>query len=210
MSDNKQKAVIIDVDGTLIDFISSFYTCYINRQFGKSPIVIEINKPAESLNALDLLSNSKATLDLVLFGYSVLSGQSYKVVKAEFVQLYSNYIYANQPCIIRRLKMINELGYKCIVKSNNPYGESVLKEADFCDHFVVISSNKSKRKLQFKELLSKYEVKYFVGNNYVDDIRMAKHLKVPSIYVGGSVLKKFFNADYYINSIEKIKEILAK
>lgn len=210
MSDNKPKAVIIDVDGTLIDFVSSFYNCYINRQFGKSPIVIVLDKLAKFINNLDLLSNSKATLDLVLFGFSVISGQSYKVVKAEFVQLYSNYIYANQPCIIRRLKMINELGYKCIVKSNNPYAREILSVIKYADEFIVISSKKNERDKQFASLLSKYEVKYFVGNNYVDDIRMAKHLKVPSIYVGDSVLKDFFNADYYINSIEKIKEILAK
>lgn len=199
----KRSIVIIDIDGTLYDKFSYDDKKIISKVFEHSFLVKILDKILWAANSLDFISNSMGMLKLRLMIYSILSLQSYSKVTKEYRHRYQNLLLLR---IGEKEKILNKLNdmYDVILVTNNVYALNVL----YRHHHILYVPNVFSRREQITVLEADNVIEYIIGNNYMDDIFLAKKHKIPCIYVGSSPLKDRYKADYNVLSFDDILEIL--
>lgn len=205
MCDLKKDGLLIDVDGTLYD---SFYLDdkkIIENIFGNNVLVKTLDYVLWKINRLDFFSNSMRLLRLRLFAYSILGFKRYNFVLSSYNIEYTK-------CLAVYLKSINE--YLCILSkkynifiiTNNFFSVPVI-ESELNQRCIYCSHSKS-REMSAYSLEKGCNLKYFIGNNYMDDISVANKLNITSIYVGKSFIKGFFKASYVKENFKQTFEML--
>lgn len=200
---NKVPSILFDLDGTITNFEELDNKIIREEIFKDCPIVVAIDKIAWKVNRLDLIKNTTIMLKLRLFVYSLIAGISYKKVFDEYSKGYVEYSRKEILKHKKLIKALKEKGYHIIVLSNNKMADNLfLEEAE-------ISSVNSKFR-EIRKIKEYCYIKYFVGNNLMDDIVPAFLYNVKSVYVGKSKaaiwISKFLNAKN-IRSLECLKKI---
>lgn len=196
-SANKIKGAIVDVDDTLVKFLT-FFEEFINNQF-ESKLVIKLLLPvAIRFYKMDIISNSEVTLKLVISIFALLDCKKPKVVLERYPDWYrKECLLAQEELIISRIKSIIAEGIVPIVKSNNGAGTEFFLSLRNTSHldflFVAISSRRKERKLQYSALSGIYDIIGFIGNNFADDIVTGILFNIKYVvYVGRSPFKSLF------------------
>lgn len=198
-----KRSIIIDIDGTLYDNFPRDDRKIIYKLFEKNFLVRLLDKFLWSINALDYISNSMGMLKFRLMIYSILSLKSYNNVSKKYKHSYQNLLrldLQNKEHILKKLGAM----YDVILVTNNIYALNVL----YHDYRVLYAPNALNRREQIMTLNVTENICYIIGNNYMDDILLAKRHNIPCIYVGKSILKNKFKAKYNANSFEKVLAIL--
>jgi len=200
-----KQSIVIDIDGTLYEKFERNDKNIISRLFKNNHLVKLLDKLLWNINSLDIISNSMFILKLRLFIYSILSFKSFKKTEREYRRRYQLLLGLDLENKRKILKKINEK-YEIILVSNNLYAINVL--CKFQDYNIIYSSNVCSRRTQIKEINAFESIAYVIGNNYKDDISLAKSIDALSIYLGDSVFKKSFKADFNISTFNEVLEIL--
>lgn len=203
LQSENQKAIILDLDGTLIDF-KTIDNLIINSVFEKNLFIKYLDLFLWIFNGLDIFPNRNGMLKIRLAMYSFFS----KYKSNDLFEIYKK-IYVNEvkkEIIFKEilLESLEKMGYKVFIISNNNLSKKV-------NHQDIIVP-KEKKEVEIKKIMENYHVKYFIGNNYSDDIAIAKKLDIMPIYIGESCLvKKMSNKQkkfYCIKNIDDIIEII--
>lgn len=208
---NERGFCIIDIDGTLFEEFKLVFNKIISEMFGTNWFVRIINKFFNLVNDLDIISNSMFMFRLVMAIYSLLSGQNYYVCldyyEKRYYELSKAYIEKEYNDYIVPLQ---EMGYNVLFISHNIY----TCKFDILGSRVIIYT---KKRQDLPEQLSKIDVKFIIGNNYMDDILAGKRLNVEYslmdmplakiVYVGKSKLvKTLVPSD--VQCLKNMKEVL--
>ena len=182
-------SVIIDIDGTLYDKFPRDDKNIIFKLFEGNILVKLLDKILWSVNSLDLISNSMWMLKLRLMIYSALSLKSYKKKSSEYMFRYQRLLKMD---LQSKQDILRKIGrkYKIILVTNNVYALNVLYE----DYHILYAPNVFSRREQIKTLSLNENIKCIIGNNYTDDIHLAKKLGITCVYVGNSTFKTKINA----------------
>ncbi|MDD2376196.1 MAG: hypothetical protein PHD15_03020 [Clostridia bacterium] len=202
-----KRSVIIDIDGTLYDNFSRDDKNIISELFRKNILVKLLDKCLWNINSLDLISNPMRLLKLRLKLYSLLSFKNFKKVEKEYKYRYQHLLGLDLQNKEKNLEKISEM-YDIILVTSNLYAISVLYK--FTNHDIIYSSDVTSRRQQIKAISLAKTISYIIGNNYIDDIFLSKRINVLSIYIGKSILKKVFKADFEVLSFNDVIEILAQ
>lgn len=198
MTEKKRKSlIVIDIDGTIMDF-KSIDNNIVNNVFGKSKLVTFFDKILWKINSLDVISNNIIILNLRILFYSIISFTN--PFKA-FI-LYS-FKYEELAKIQVTKKLLSDIDYLKTLAD-----EVVFVTHDFhayCLEKVLNTRIITKNKIVFFPRLHKqYDIKYVIGNNYMDDILPGKKLRkengqnIKVVYIGKSkLLKKVSNIFIY-------------
>ena len=200
-----KRSIIIDVDGTLYDSFSHDDKKIIEAIFKNNFLVKIVDKLLWSINSLDYISNSMGMLKFRLMLYSVLSLKSYteisKAYKHRYQKLLTVYLYTK----LDTLKQLSK-DYDIILVTNNVYALNVL----YHDYHVLYAPNVLNRREQILTLNADSSISYIIGNNFTDDIFLAKRHNIACIYVGNSILKKRYKATYNVLSFDEVLKIVKK
>jgi|GEM_PF-2986458 len=200
-----KQSVIIDIDGTLYDKFSRDDRNIIFKLFEKNTIVRLIDKFLWSINSLDFISNPMHTLKIRLKIYSMFSFKRYEKIEKEYKHRYQRMLRLDLESKEKALKEIDET-YNIILVTSNIYAMTILYK--YSNYDIIYSADVTSRRKQIKEYDYYGNISYIIGNNYTDDIYLAKKLNVPSIYVGDSIFKKKFKADFNVLSFNDVIAIL--
>lgn len=216
------KLLIIDLDGTLIDF-EKIDNIIIARLFPDNKIINTIDNILWKVNRFDVFGNGYAGLKIRLAIYSLFSNYNLKQCKEYYSKIYEN-LARLELCSIYNstLKYIIDKGYDIVIATKNVYAKNILKS----NIFNLNSSRRSKIKLlvlkknkkqQFKDLVEQYNGKVCViGNNLSDDIFNSYRIRSPYIYIGKSKIVElviratnilFKNKGIQFRSIKNIKKL---
>lgn len=188
----ESKLLIIDLDGTLIDF-EKIDNIIIASLFPNNKIINSIDNILWKVNRLDIFGNGYAGLKLRLAFYSLFSNYTLDECKKEYKRLYDSIARMELTNIYNSiLADIIESGYDVAIVTKNVYAKELLKKnilgLDFRngEKLKLIVLKKAKKK-QFKEMVTKYNGKVCViGNNLCDDIMNSYRIGSPYIYIGRS------------------------
>jgi len=198
-------SVIIDIDGTLYDNFSRDDKNIIFKLFEKNIIVKIIDKYLWTINSLDFISNPMRMLKLRLKIYSTLSFKNFKMIEKEYKFRYQHLLRLDLENKEKDLKKISQM-YDIILVTSNLYAISVL--CKFKNYDIIYSSDVTSRRKQIKAISLDKTISYIIGNNYIDDIFLSKKINILSIYIGKSIFKKAFKADFNVLSFSDVIEIL--
>ncbi|MEG0873002.1 MAG: hypothetical protein RSE00_05515 [Clostridia bacterium] len=210
-STDVQRKIIFDLDGTFSSSFKCIDNIIISRWlFEKERASVKVlDRILWHFNNLDIFPNTTRMLVLRLKLYTFLNGQTnYKEVMARYKK---QYVMLTQICCDKNLEIIetlkNDYNYDIIVLSNNAFA------LDIKIPNVEIYSVRSKRK--FLSVISEmFQIDFFVGNNFLDDIMSARHAGVKSIYMGKSKLVYIFlkgmRKSYTANDLYEVLEIIKK
>lgn len=200
-----RRSIIIDIDGTLYDNFARDDKKIISRLFENSILVELLDKFLWCINSLDLFSNSMYILNLRLKLYSFLSLSNYTGVKESYKIRYRMLLQLDLMSKTSVLKQL-EKNYDIILVTNNLFAIKALYNN--LNYEILYAPNAKSRHKQIKELCLTRSVAYVIGNNYTDDIVVSKENNIASVYVGKSIIKKFFKADNYVYSFSEILKTL--
>lgn len=200
-----KRSVIIDIDGTLYDDFSQDDRRIISKIFEDNAFVKLLDKFLWAINSLDFFTNSMGMLNLRLWIYSILSFKNFDKIKLEYGVRYQNLLRLNLQRKKNILKEINKR-YNIVLVTNNMYATRILCEK--LNYDVIYAPNVKSRRKQIKEKNYYQSISYIFGNNYTDDVFMAKKMNVTSIYVGNSIIKKSFNANFNVLSFNEALKII--
>lgn len=198
-----KRSIIIDVDGTLYDNFSHDDKKIIEAIFKNNFLVKIVDKLLWSINSLDYISNSMGMLKFRLMLYSILSLKSYSQVSRSYKHRYQKLLTLHIYTKSLTLKRLSE-DYDVILVTNNVYALNVL----YHDYHVLYAPNVLNRREQILTLHSDSTISYIIGNNFTDDIFLAKRHNIPCIYVGNSILKNKYKATYNVLSFDEILKIV--
>lgn len=221
----ESKLLIVDLDGTLIDF-EKIDNIIIAELFPDSRVINTIDNILWKVNRLDVFGNGYAGLKLRLAVYSLFSKYSLKECKLHYSRIYSNLARIELYSVYNTtLKYIIENNYDIVIATKNVYAKNILENNVFKidsktrEKIKLIVLKKNKKK-QFKDLVEKYNGKVCViGNNLSDDILNSYRIKSPYIYIGKSkivnIVIKFTNKllgkrGMQFKSIRNIKNIFTE
>ena len=221
----ESKLLIVDLDGTLIDF-EKIDNIIIAELFPDSRVINTIDNILWKVNRLDVFGNGYAGLKLRLAVYSLFSKYSLRECKAHYSRIYSNLARIELYSVYNTtLKYIIENNYDIVIATKNVYAKNILENNIFKidsktrEKIKLIVLKKNKKK-QFKDLVEKYNGKVCViGNNLSDDILNSYRIKSPYIYIGNSkivnIVIKFTNKIFgkkgmQFKSIKSIKKIFTE
>ena len=192
------KLLIIDLDGTLIDF-EKIDNIIIKEIFPDSRIIDTIDNILWKINRLDILGNGYTGLKLRLEFYSLFSKYSYKECKSMYGSMYEELariellgVYATS-----LVKLIDD-GYEIAIVTKNVYAKNLLDNHLFKMgslykeklHLVILRNTKKKK--QFREMVENSNGKVCViGNNFSDDLLNSYRIGSPYIYIGNSKAIKY-------------------
>lgn len=218
----ESRLLIIDLDGTLIDF-EKIDNIIIGKMFPDSRVINSVDNILWKINKLDLFGNGYAGLKLRLAIYSLFSSKySYKECKREYERLYKR--LARIEFLSRYATTLREIidnGYKVAVVTKNVYARQML-DGNYLSHdfkgeklkLIVLRGNKKEK---FKDMIKKYNGEVCViGNNLSDDIINSFRIGSPYIYIGKSKIitiiinfsNKFFKKKgIQFKSFDKVKSI---
>jgi hypothetical protein len=197
--------VIIDNDGTVNSDFLRDDSRIMSKIFESKPFISQIDKFLCHINSLDFFKNDIQIFDLRCKIYSKLSSKELDSIKHEYGKRYQNLLRVSLP---DKEKILNEISkkYTIILVTSNPYAVDTLKE--MLKYEVIFAPDFVSRKNQIIEKVKYHTTSYIIGNNYKDDIILARHLNIPSIYVGSSALKGFFKANFNVKSLNDVVSIL--
>lgn len=221
----ESKLLIVDLDGTLIDF-EKIDNIIIAQLFPDGRIINTIDNILWKVNRLDIFGNGYAGLKLRLAIYSLFSKYNLKECKEHYSRIYANLARIELSSIYNStLKYIIENDYDIVVATKNVYAKNLLENNIFKidskkrEKIKLIVLKKNKKK-QFKDLVEKYNGKVCViGNNLSDDILNSYRIKSPYIYIGKSKIvnlvirftnKLFGKKGMQFKSIKSIKKIFTE
>ncbi|MDD3304231.1 MAG: hypothetical protein PHP54_04870 [Clostridia bacterium] len=189
-----KKLCIIDIDGTFLRKFTTIFNTIIEELFGKNILVRGINLLFNRINDLDIISNSMFMFKFVMLIYSILSFTNFKQNCAKYEERYYELakkgIKSSYDDYVAKLE---ELGYYVLFVSHNVYTHRFEILGD-----RIITPKNKRRYLPkyFQEL----DVRYVIGNNYMDDIvsgmrlnkkyRKAGKPEVTIMYLGHSSIIK--------------------
>jgi FMN phosphatase YigB (HAD superfamily) len=219
------KLLIIDLDGTLIDF-EKIDNIIIEKLFPNSRIINSIDNILWKVNRLDVFGNGYAGLKLRLAVYSLFSKNSFKECKEKYAKWYEKLAKVELLSVFGTT--LNDLisnGYDISIVTKNVYAKNLLKqnifslEADKKNKINIVVLKKAKKK-KFKEMVEAYDGKVCViGNNLSDDIINSYKIGSPYIYIGKSKIvnlvinitnKLFRKRGIQFRNIKKIKSIFTQ
>lgn len=209
MNLSTSRTIVFDIDGTLFNF-KKFDTDFVRNQLFKSKkTVLVLDKILWFMNSLDFFENSMSMLKIRVWIYSILSGCSYKLALELYMNAYQKALKSELEGAFEDIhNLARNCGFNLITISNNIFAKEVV-EASYDVECIVPKDHFISRVTMYKKLHTKYNIAYVVGNNYMDDIRPASKLdSVKSIYVGRSILRRFFKANHYIDTITEISKII--
>lgn len=193
----ESKLLIVDLDGTLIDF-EKIDNIIIQTLFPDNRIINTIDNILWKINRLDVFGNGYAGLKIRLAVYSFFSKHTLKYCKERYKQMYKK---------LARIELVNkyttslrkfiESGYDIAIVTKNVYAQDILNHSSF--KFISKQSDKLKlivlktdKKKQFKSMVKQYDGKVCViGNNLSDDIFNSYKIGSPYIYIGKSKVVNF-------------------
>ncbi len=194
---DKKGTIFIDLDGTLFDTFKACDKKIIKDIFKGNSLVMLLDNLLWKINSLDFLPNSMWILKLRLLIYSIISFSSYNRMLNEYGYKYKEAVIS----AVENMFEITELGefckeYDIVIVTNNSFSVSIGLEKYFDN--IMFCKNSKVRYESIKDYLNGGKAEYMVGNNYMDDIRIAKKLGIKSIYVGKNPVKCYFKADISI------------
>lgn len=198
--EEKRELVFVDIDGTLYDTFKSDDNRSIDIIFRGNVLVKALDRLLWTINSMDVISNSMWILKLRLFIYSFLSFTSYKWAYKAYSACYKLGLKSKIAYILCQTEEFNLLckQYDVVLVTNNEMSNDILK--DFFTNFIY-AKNSLDRKKKIKKMCQKRKVFAVIGNNYMDDIKIAKKIGAKlSIYVGSSKLSKRFKASISVNN----------
>jgi FMN phosphatase YigB (HAD superfamily) len=207
MNTNKE-TIIIDLDGTLYDSFCEDDKRIISALFKDNLIVKFLDKILWFINSFDFISNSTWILNFRLTLYALLNLDLPKKHKEQYKIRYRNLLRAKLFEYDNMLKRISNK-YTIVVVTSNNFSLDVLKHYKYFQKVIYAKDNYA-RFITMKNTLNSFNVKFVIGNNYMDDISTAKKLDRQSIYIGDSKIKKCFKADYYLENFTKLYYFLKK
>lgn len=216
------KLLIIDLDGTLIDF-EKIDNIIIAQLFPDSRIINSIDNLLWKVNRLDIFGNGYAGLKLRLAVYSLFSKYSLQECKREYGRMYEELAKIELMSIIETtLSSLIEKDYDIAIVTKNVYAKNILNQNIFnldvkTRKKIKLVSLKKDKKRKFEEMIEEYDGKVCViGNNLSDDIFNSYRIGSPYIYIGKSkivnciiaISNKFFNKKgIRLKNIKAIKNI---
>jgi hypothetical protein len=200
-----KRYVIIDVDGTLYDKFSHDDKKIISKIFENNILVSLTDKILWAINALDFISNPMHLLKFRLYLYSILSCKNFHDVTENYKRRYQNLLLLNLQVKEKKLKQIDKR-YNIVFVTSNEYAVEILSKK--FKYQVIYAPDIISRRKQIREKNLADDIEYIIGNNYTDDLFLAKRINAISVYVGQSVVRKWFKADFNVLSFEKAAEIL--
>lgn len=205
MKADKKRTILFDIDGTIYDDFAKDDHMIITKLFGKNFVIMLIDKLLWLINSLGIITNTMRILRLRLAVYAMLSFKSVKKINNEYKYRYQNLLKVS---LFKKETLIESIlkGYNVILVTNNLFAVDVVKSMNKFNIIYAKNLKNRRRQIIKNHLLEK--IYYVVGDNYTDDIYFAKKIGVKSIYVGNSILKNFFCADYNITKLSQITEIL--
>ncbi len=188
----KSKLLLVDLDGTLIDF-KQLDNLIIGAIFRDNPNILKIDKLLWKINSLDVFGNGYNGLKLRLAFYSFFTRRKYKEVKKSYKYNYSTnarrlLLYTIQ----EEFEDIISSDRKMIIVTKNVYAEKILDDVDsiigkdLAKNIKLIILEKNKKKV-INQIKSEYKDNILViGNNLFDDIISSWREGLPYIYIGKS------------------------
>lgn len=233
MKYEKQKCIVFDLDGTAFKRFLPLDKKFISKKFDKNIIVKVIDSICRKINDADIIKNTTNILFLRFFVYSLFVPISVKrseieeynnswLVKKGYEEKVTSYVslllreykewYVREAalaivnCFEKDFKPLINLGYHIIIMSNN----ELAKELMNMPYEIIVGKSKL---IELKKLLKDpvLDIRYFVGNNYMDDICNAYILGINAVYVGNGYWVKnskklAISARTLKQSVFKIKE----
>ena len=182
LRNDKEKAIIFDLDGTLVDF-KKIDKMIIQNVFKNNIFIRIIDEILWLINDVEIMPNNSKLLSIRLFFYSIFSKHSYKEVYEYYEKIYIKEVKQGMIEKEHFIKKVKDNGYKVIILSNNPISKKILNH-----DIIVPETNKT---AEIKLLMQEFDLRYIIGNNYSDDIKVAKKLGIEPIYIGESSVIKF-------------------
>lgn len=214
----ESKLLIIDLDGTLIDF-EKIDNIIIAHLFPDNKVINSIDNILWKINRLDVFGNGYAGLKLRLAFYSLFSKYTFKECKKIYGNMYEKLARHElfDVCGTTLTEILNN-GYDIAIVTKNVYAKKLLDRRNILDketrkriNLIVLKKDKKKK---FREMVKQYNSKVCViGNNLSDDIMSSFKIGSPYIYIGKSKMINFiisFNNKFSKNKgvqFRKIKNI---
>ena len=202
-----KQTVFIDVDGTYYDSFKEDDKRIVRIIFKNNRIVKFLDDIAWIINSLDIFSNSFKILKLRFLIYSILSGKKYNNVIQSYENLYTialdNNIKEKKELLIKLKEM-----YDVKFISSNPYVYKHMNEKEKFSCIYTKNTKQRYKKLNYYKKIN--NVAFLVGNNYTDDIKIAKKIGIKSFYIGQSKVFKYFNKTKLFTSFEEFVKYITK
>lgn len=197
---SNKKKMLIDVDGTFFNF-GEVDAKIITEMFGEYKSIMLIDKIAWTFNRLDIAPNTFKILKLRLKFYCILSSVSFEKVIESYERLYKKAIteFVYNTGILGWISNY----YNFAFVTANPWAKDVIGKTNSKCYYAkrVIA----RRKI-FKEFfLNSAQNSVAIGND-ITDIILAKKQKVVSVYIGNSIFRRLFKANYNFKTFEGLLE----
>ena len=221
------KAVLFDLDNTLIDFMKMKRACSeaairamidsglkIDEQSGVKKLFDMYNKYGmENQNIFDrFIRETHGKLDYGMLAKAIIA---YRRIKTGNLMPYPN--------AVKTLIKLKERGLKLGIVSDAPIKQAWLRlaELNLCDFFDVVIAKRPKAKMKphampFKKALKQLKLKpaeiLFVGDDPSKDILGAKRLGMKTVLAkyGQVIYYSKVKANFEINDISELLEIMEK
>lgn len=206
--DTNKKPIIIDLDGTVYDSFQKDDKRIISAIFKKNLFVRLLDKILWFINSFDFISNSTWILSLRLTLYSLLNFDLPKKHKEQYKIRYRNLLRTK---LFEYNDMLERLliKYDIIIVTSNNFSIDVLRSSRKFKK-VIYAKNNHERFTAIKNLQCLQNVSFIIGNNYMDDVCIAKKLNKKSVYIGSSKFKNSFKADFSLENFKKLYFFLMK
>lgn len=182
---NKKSLVVVDLDGTLINF-KSIDNKIINELFGKNYVVRFLDRILWKINELDYFSNCYAIFNIRIKIYAMFSKYTNSEIMGIYGDRYIELALNETVSGYNHIKSLRGENSEVIIVTHNVFADRLNKYVSCVP--IIFSLNK--KKYFTEELLKKYNIIYLIGNNYTDDIKAAYAVKAFPIYIGKSKLVK--------------------
>lgn len=188
------KLLIIDLDGTLIDF-ENIDNIIIQTLFPDSKAVKFIDKMLWKINKLDVLGNGYTGLKIRLKVYSLFSKYTMRQLKYKYGTMYGMLAKKELRHVYNEtLRNILLKGYSIQIVTKNVYApvdlvDNLKKDLEKNNLNLIFSTLKKNKNKFIKENVKTHEGRAcIIGNNLSDDIITSFRLGLPYIYIGKSLI----------------------
>lgn len=190
----ESKLLIIDLDGTLIDF-ENIDNIIIQTLFPDSKAVKFIDKMLWKINKLDVLGNGYTGLKIRLKVYSLFSKYTMRQLKYKYGTMYGMLAKKELRHVYNEtLRDILLKGYSIQIVTKNVYApvdlvDNLKKDLEKNNLNLIFSTLKKNKNKFIKENVKTHDGKAcIIGNNLSDDIITSFRLGLPYIYIGNSLI----------------------